>query len=89
LREDEGLDMSKTNVNAKLATIKLSDAQRRMMSAALQREDRCVARPVSLRSAQVLKLSETLIAAGYAREVRAKASAPPASRWPLSGMLCM
>jgi hypothetical protein len=68
--------MSKTNVNAKLATIKLSDAQRRMMSAALQREDRCVARPVSLRSAQVLKLSETLIAAGYAREVRAKASAP-------------
>jgi hypothetical protein len=66
----------KSNANAKPATIKLSDTQRQLLSVAAQREDRCLTRPASLRGAQIAKLSETLIAAGYAREVRAKASTP-------------
>ena len=56
--------------------IKLSDMQRGMLSAAAQREDGCVTRPSSLRGVQIAKLSEALIGAGYAREVKAKNAAP-------------
>jgi DNA-binding IclR family transcriptional regulator len=68
--------MSKSSANAKAATIKLSDTQRVMLSVAAQSEDRCLTRPASLRGAQIGKLSGALIAAGYAREVMAKAAAP-------------
>lgn len=68
--------MTTSNTDAKSATIKLSDMQRGMLSAATQREDGCVTRPSSLRGMQIAKLSEALIGAGYAREVKAKRSAP-------------
>ena len=68
--------MSRSNVNAKPATVKVSDMQRLLLSAAAQREDRCLTRPTSLRGVQSVKLGQTLIAAGYAREVKAKASTP-------------
>jgi hypothetical protein len=68
--------MSKTNANTNSATIKLADVQRLMLSAAAQREDRCLIRPASLRGAQIVKMQETLLAAGYVREVKAKGSAP-------------
>ena len=68
--------MSKSNVDAKSATVKLSDKQWLLLRAAAQREDRCLTRPTSLRGVQSVKLGQTLIAAGYAREVRAKASTP-------------
>src|SRR4051812_17673456 len=66
----------KSSANAKSSTIKLSDTQRLMLSAAARREDRYMTRPASLRGAQIAKASETLDSAGYVREVRAKASAP-------------
>jgi hypothetical protein len=57
-------------------SIKLNDAQLTMLSVASQREDRCLAPPPSLRSAQMAKTSNKLIAAGLVREVKAKPSAP-------------
>ena len=68
--------MAKSNLDAKAATLILTDRQRLLLGMAAQREDRCLTRPASLRGVQSAKLSEALIAAGYAREVRAKASAP-------------
>ena len=68
--------MSKSSTNGKAATLKLSDSQQQLLIAAAQRGDRCLTRPASLRDAQSVKLSETLIAAGYARELKAKASTP-------------
>ena len=68
--------MSKLIAKPTPAAIKLSDAQRLLLMAAMQREDRCLTRLPSLRGAQAAKLGETLIAAGYAREVKAKAEAP-------------
>jgi hypothetical protein len=68
--------MSKTNANTKSATIKLADVQRLMLRAAAQCEDRCLIRPASLRGVQIVKMRETLLAAGYVREVMAKGSAP-------------
>jgi hypothetical protein len=68
--------MSKTNTNAKSAMANLADAQRLMLSAAAQREDHCLTRPASQRGAQILKMRETLIEAGYVREVKAKPATP-------------
>ena len=47
-----------------------------MMREALVREDRCLSPTSSLRGAKVGKTGEKLIAAGLAREVKAKASYP-------------
>jgi DNA-binding MarR family transcriptional regulator len=68
--------MSKTNTNAVTPSIKLSGAQLAMLSIAAKHEDRCLAPPPSLRGAQIAKSGEKLIAAGYVREVKAKASVP-------------
>src|SRR5271169_5238623 len=57
-------------------SIKLSDAQLVMLSAASQRDDRCVTPPSSMRGIQLVKTGEKLIAAGLAREVKAKPSSP-------------
>ena len=67
--------MSKSKVNEQ-AKLKLSDSQRQLLSTAAQRDDRCLTRPAGLRGVKSVKLSETLIAAGFAREVMAKAAAP-------------
>ena len=55
---------------------KLTDTQLVMMRAALRREDRCLSPLSSLRGAQIVKTGEKLIAAGLAREVKAKSSYP-------------
>jgi hypothetical protein len=68
--------MSNTKTNAVTPSIKLSDAQVAMLSVAAKREDRCLAPSPSLRGAQIAKSGEKLIAAGYVREVKAKASVP-------------
>jgi hypothetical protein len=68
--------MSKLIAKPTPTAIKLSDAQRLLLMSAMQREDRCLTRLASLRGAQAAKLGEALIAAGYAREVKAKAEAP-------------
>ena len=57
-------------------TVKLTDAQLVMMSAAAQREDRCLAAPERLKGAAVSKASAKLVKLGLAREVRAKPGMP-------------
>jgi hypothetical protein len=68
--------MSKAILDAKLASPKPTEAQLLMMREALRREDRCLSPTSSLRGAKVGKTGEKLIAAGLAREVKAKASYP-------------
>src|SRR5208282_921398 len=55
-----------------IMTVKLNDAQLVMMSAAAQREDRCLAAPERLKGAAVSKVSAKLVKLGLAREIRAK-----------------
>ena len=57
-------------------TVKLTDAQLVMMSAAAQREDRCLAAPERLKGAAVSKVSAKLVKLGLAREIRAKPGTP-------------
>ena len=57
-------------------TVKLSDAQLVMMSAAAQCEDRCLAAPEKLKGAAVSKVSAKLVKLGLAREIRAKPGMP-------------
>ncbi len=57
-------------------TVKLTDAQLVMMSAAAQREDRCLAAPDRLKGAAVSKVSAKLVKLGLAREIRAKPGMP-------------
>ncbi len=57
-------------------SVKLTDAQLVMMSAAAQREDRCLAAPDRLKGAAVSKVSAKLVKLGLAREIRAKAGTP-------------
>ena len=61
-------------------SVKLTDAQLVMMSAAAQREDRCLAAPERLKGAAVSKVSAKLVKLGLAREIRAKAGTPIWSR---------
>ena len=53
-------------------SIKLTDTQFVMLSAAAQREDRCIAPPPSLKGAAAQKIAAKLVAAGLAKEVKAK-----------------
>ena len=57
-------------------TVKLTDAQLVMLSAAAQREDLCLTAPDKLKGAVLGKVSEKLVKLGLVREVRAKAGAP-------------
>jgi len=57
-------------------SVKLNDAQLVMMSAAAQREDRCLAAPNRLKGAAVSKVSARLVKLGLAREVPAKSGMP-------------
>ena len=57
-------------------TVKLTDAQLVMLSAAAQREDHCLTAPAKLKGAILAKVGEKLVKLGLAREVRAKAGMP-------------
>jgi len=52
-------------------SIKLTDTQLLMLSAAAQREDRCIAAPPSLKGAAAQKIAAKLVAVGLAKEVKA------------------
>jgi hypothetical protein len=52
-------------------SIKLSDTQLLMLSAAAQREDRCIAAPPNLKGAASQKVAAKLVAMGLAKEVKA------------------
>ncbi len=57
-------------------SIKLSDAQLVMMSAAAQRDDRCLVAPPNLKGGAAQKVAAKLIGAGLAKEIKAKAGMP-------------
>ena len=57
-------------------SVKLTDAQLVMMSAAAQRDDRCLAAPNMVKGATLSKVSAKLIKLGFVREIRAKAAMP-------------
>jgi hypothetical protein len=63
-------------------SVKLTDAQRMMMSAAAQRKDRCLSAPATIKGAALSKVSEKLVKLGLAREIEAKPGAPI---WRLDG----
>ena len=56
-------------------SIKLTDTQLVMLSAAAQREDRCIFAPPSLKGAAAQKIATKLVAAGLAKEIKAKPGA--------------
>jgi len=57
-------------------SIKLSDTQLVMLSAAAQRDDHCLTLPEKLKGASARKVATKLIAAGLVEEVKAKAGMP-------------
>lgn len=57
-------------------SIKLTDSRLVLMNAASRRNDRCLEPTKGMNGAAVRKISEKLIAAGLAREVKAKATIP-------------
>jgi hypothetical protein len=56
-------------------SIKLTDTQLLMLSAAAQREDRCIEPPPSLKGAAAQKIATKLVVAGLAKETTAKRGA--------------
>ena len=57
-------------------SIKLTDTQLVMLSAAAQRNDRCLVPAPNLKVAAAQKIAGKLIGAGLVKEIRAKAGAP-------------
>jgi uncharacterized protein DUF3489 len=57
-------------------SVKLTDAQLVMMSAAAQRKDRCLTAPATIKGAALSKVSGKLAKLGLAREIEAKPRAP-------------
>jgi hypothetical protein len=57
-------------------SVKLTDAQLVMLSAAAQREDLCLTTPHKTKGAILAKASEKLAKLGLVRKVRAKAGMP-------------
>jgi hypothetical protein len=57
-------------------SVKLTDAQVVMMSAAAQRKDRCLSAPATIRGAALINVSAKLAKLGLAREIEAKPGAP-------------
>ena len=55
-------------------SIKLTDTQLVMLSAAAQREDRCLVAPPTLKGGAAQKVSKKLISMGLAKETKAKRS---------------
>ena len=59
-----------------IMSVKLTDAQLVMMSAAAQREDHCLAAPETMKGAVVSKAGAKLVKLGFAREIHAKSGTP-------------
>src|SRR5271155_2334900 len=59
-----------------IMTVKLTDAQLVMLSAAAQRKDLCLTAPEKLKGAILTKVGEKLVKLGLVLEVRAKAGMP-------------
>ena len=59
-----------------IMSVKLTDAQLVMMSAAAQREDRCLLAPATIKGAALHKVRDKLAKLGLVREIEAKRGAP-------------
>src|SRR6202453_3043788 len=59
-----------------IMSVKLTDAQLVMMSAAAQRKDRCLSAPATIKGAPLNKVTAKLTKRGLAREIGAKPGAP-------------
>ena len=59
-----------------IMSVKLTDVQLVMMSAAAQRKDRCLSAPATIKGAAFCKVSAKLAKLGLAREIEAKPGAP-------------
>jgi DNA-binding MarR family transcriptional regulator len=82
-RLSEGLDQpARQNAKGLSMSIKLTETQLMMLSAAAQRNDRHLIAAPNLKGAAAQKIARKLIDAGLVREVRAKAGAPV---WRLDG----
>ena len=57
-------------------SIKFTDTQLLLMSAAAQREDRCLVASPTLKGGAAQKVASKLISAGLAKEVKAKSGDP-------------
>jgi hypothetical protein len=57
-------------------SVKLTDAQLVMMSAAARRKDRCLSAPATIKGAAFSKVCAKLAKLGLAREIEAKPGAP-------------
>jgi hypothetical protein len=57
-------------------SIKLTDTQIAMLSAAAQRDDRCLLAPQILKGSAARKVAAKLICGGLAKEIKAKPGAP-------------
>src|SRR5664280_2011211 len=57
-------------------SIKLTDTQLVMLSAAAQRDDRCLIPSKNLKGGAAQKVTAKLVAAGFAKEIKAKTGAP-------------
>jgi hypothetical protein len=57
-------------------SIKLTDTQLAMLSAAARRDDRCLVAPQNLKSGAMHKVAAKLVTAGLVKEVKAKAGMP-------------
>jgi hypothetical protein len=57
-------------------SVKLTNAQLVMMSAAAQRKDRCLSALASIKGAALVKVSAKLAKLGLVREIEAKPGAP-------------
>jgi hypothetical protein len=57
-------------------SVKLTDAQLVMMSAAARRKDRCLSAPATIKGAALSKVTAKLTKLGLVREIEAKAGAP-------------
>src|ERR1035441_2233974 len=57
-------------------SIKLTDTQLVMLSAAAKRDDRCLVPSKNLKGGAAQKVTAKLVAAGFAKEIKAKTGAP-------------
>jgi hypothetical protein len=63
-------------------SVKLTDAQLMMMSAAVRRKNRCLLAPATIKGAALGKVSAKLVKLGLAREIEAKPGAKQNGRLP-------
>jgi hypothetical protein len=59
-----------------IMSVKLTDAQLVMMSAAAQRKDRCLSAPATIKGAALTKIGVKMAKLGLAREIGSKSGAP-------------